>query len=96
MIKARDWDWLCFQRRQLIGCSIVQFSYDDNISRLKDVGVITNVRMSGDFYSLDVDNKNWLIYSFDIILPEISEDLDNIIINDKIFCTKYIILKKTK
>ncbi len=94
MVKARDWDWLCFQRRKLIGSHIIQFKCEAGFERLYDAGIITNVKMQNDFYQLDVDGKNWFMYSFDIILPELTEDGDNIILHDKIADIRCIILTR--
>jgi hypothetical protein len=50
--------------------------------------------MQNDFYQLDVDGKNWFMYSFEIILPELTEDGDNIILHDKIADIRCIILTR--
>lgn len=96
MIRARDWDWLCFQRKNLIGSHIVQFKCDTGSEKVYDVGVITNIKMQNDFFQIDVDGKNWFMYGFDIILPDITEEDDNITIHDKILGIRSIILVKSK
>lgn len=93
-MKARDWDWLCFQRKRLIGCYLVQFNCEEKLEKLYGIGKITNIKMQNDFYQIDVDGKNWYMYGFDIILPEITEEDDTVIIHDKILGIRCVISTK--
>lgn len=73
---------------------MVQFRQEEKDYKVYDVGQITNIKMQGDFFCIDVEKKNWFLYGFDLILPEITEDDDNIIIQDKILDIRCVILTK--
>lgn len=96
-LTLRDLDWVLLNRKQFIGTFIVQLTCGPAYDRVQDVAQITEIYANDFMFTMKCDGNCWMLYNWDnAILPVVTEDETNVIIEDKILEIRYIILKKDK
>jgi hypothetical protein len=93
-VHTREFDYLLFQRKKLIGCFIIWFNCSTTEEKVADVGQITEIYATDVCFFLKVDGNTWLLYLWDGILPYVTEDDRTITVFDKIADVKFVIVKQ--
>ena len=94
---ARSLDYILLNRKKFLGAYCVQFVCGKAYDRIFEVGQITEIYGNDTAFTMKVDGNAWLLYLWDsICLPKVTEDDNNIVVEDNVLDLKFIILKLDK